>query len=165
MNRLDLGQTINTLANLGVLAGIVFLAIEVSQNQASLEEANTINLLEARGDTLASFIGRGYVIVQDEDLSRIELMGNRGDELNELDAKRYQDLCGGLIWITASTYERWKALAVESRARASAQTLKRSISQNPGLRRCWEGLREAVTLWGFEDFISEVESGSGDRSP
>jgi len=32
MKKIDLGQTIQTLANLGVIAGIVFLAMELQQN-------------------------------------------------------------------------------------------------------------------------------------
>jgi hypothetical protein len=42
LKKLDYGQTLNTLANVGVIAGIVFLAFELSQNNDFLElEANT----------------------------------------------------------------------------------------------------------------------------
>jgi hypothetical protein len=37
MKKIDLGQTITILANVGVIAGIVFLAIELQQNNALLE--------------------------------------------------------------------------------------------------------------------------------
>jgi len=37
MRKIDLGQTIQSLANLGVIAGIVFLAVEIRQNTQSLE--------------------------------------------------------------------------------------------------------------------------------
>jgi hypothetical protein len=37
MNKIDLGQAIGILANLGVIAGIAFLAIEISQNTAMME--------------------------------------------------------------------------------------------------------------------------------
>ena len=48
MKKLDLGQTITILANLGVIAGIVFLGIELQQNnealglQVRLERENTL---------------------------------------------------------------------------------------------------------------------------
>jgi len=48
MKRIDLGQTIGILANLGVIAGIVFLAVEIGQNQAALEEQNTLTRISAR---------------------------------------------------------------------------------------------------------------------
>ena len=34
MKGINVGQTIQILANVGVIAGLVFLAIEVGQNQA-----------------------------------------------------------------------------------------------------------------------------------
>jgi hypothetical protein len=36
MKKIDLGQTVQILANLGVIAGIVFLGIELQQNNALL---------------------------------------------------------------------------------------------------------------------------------
>ena len=37
MKKIDLGQALGVLANLGVIAGIVFLGIEISQNTTSIE--------------------------------------------------------------------------------------------------------------------------------
>jgi hypothetical protein len=37
MKKIDLGQTIQMLANIGVIAGIAFLAVEISQNTGMLE--------------------------------------------------------------------------------------------------------------------------------
>jgi hypothetical protein len=37
MKKIDLGQVITILANIGVIAGIVFLGIEISQNTRSLQ--------------------------------------------------------------------------------------------------------------------------------
>jgi len=39
MKKIDLGQTITILANVGVIAGIVFLGIEVQQNSTQIERA------------------------------------------------------------------------------------------------------------------------------
>ena len=38
MKKIDLGQTITILANVGVIAGIVFLAFELRQNNTFLAE-------------------------------------------------------------------------------------------------------------------------------
>ena len=54
MKKIDLGQTIAILANLGVIAGIVFLAIEVRQNsealgvQARLDRQNVRRSIQTR---------------------------------------------------------------------------------------------------------------------
>lgn len=37
MKKFDLGQSLNTLANVGVIAGIIFLAYELNQNNEFLE--------------------------------------------------------------------------------------------------------------------------------
>ncbi|MDH4110097.1 MAG: hypothetical protein OEW35_17560 [Gammaproteobacteria bacterium] len=37
MKNIDLGQTLNTFANVGVIAGIIFLAYELNQNNEFLE--------------------------------------------------------------------------------------------------------------------------------
>ena len=48
MKQIDLGQTITILANLGVIAGIVLLAIELNQNNALLRNEARYNLHVAR---------------------------------------------------------------------------------------------------------------------
>jgi len=50
MKKIDLGQTISTLANIGVIAGIAFLAIEIQQNTAAVEGAT----YQALSDGVAS---------------------------------------------------------------------------------------------------------------
>lgn len=48
MNKIDLGRTITILANLGVIAGIAFLAIELSQNNQLLEAQTRRERLDVR---------------------------------------------------------------------------------------------------------------------
>jgi len=50
MKKIDLGQTITILANVGVIAGIIFLAIEVQQNTASLNESRNLAIAQAQQD-------------------------------------------------------------------------------------------------------------------
>ena len=50
MKRIDLGQTIQILANVGVVAGIVILAIEIQQNTRSLEVGAYQELIGQIGD-------------------------------------------------------------------------------------------------------------------
>lgn len=59
MNKIDLGQTITILANLGVIAGIVFLALELRQNsdllsmqaRETLQAAKMAEQLHVTGNT------------------------------------------------------------------------------------------------------------------
>ena len=57
MKKIDLGRTIGILANVGVLAGILFLAVELRQNTESLDESRRLaaaNAYQARAFTFAS---------------------------------------------------------------------------------------------------------------
>ena len=46
MKKIDLGQTVSILANVGVIIGIAFVGIELSQNNALLSaEARSTQLL------------------------------------------------------------------------------------------------------------------------
>ncbi len=48
MKKLDLGQTITILANIGVIAGIMFLGLELQQNNALLEAEARRAVLDRR---------------------------------------------------------------------------------------------------------------------
>ena len=50
MKKIDLGQTVQVLANIGVVAGIVILAIEIQQNTRSLEVGAYQELIGQIGD-------------------------------------------------------------------------------------------------------------------
>jgi len=47
MRKIDFGQTVSALANLGVIAGIVFLALELRQNNELLEMESRLARTEA----------------------------------------------------------------------------------------------------------------------
>ena len=48
MKKIDLGQTVSMLANIGVIAGIAFLAIELRQNNQLLRAEAISSVLETR---------------------------------------------------------------------------------------------------------------------
>ena len=48
MKKIDLGQTVSILANIGVIAGIAFLGFELNQNNALLESQARYNLVVQR---------------------------------------------------------------------------------------------------------------------
>ncbi len=57
MKKIDLGQILGILANVGVIAGIVFLAVEIRQNTESLDESRRLaaaNAYQARAFAFGS---------------------------------------------------------------------------------------------------------------
>ena len=92
MKKIDLGQTIGTLANIGVLAGIIFLGIEFQQNtniaRASAYRENVQDIAEWRS-----------LIASDPDLSRIVDMytGGAFSDLDPSEINRLSYLINNLF--------------------------------------------------------------------
>jgi len=59
MNKIDVGQTIAILANIGVIAGIVFLAVELDQNSDLLE-------MQARSTLIGTKISQQMPVIANE---------------------------------------------------------------------------------------------------
>ena len=79
MRKIDLGQSIQILANIGVIAGIVFLAVEVGQNQTSLEEANRLNERMIHDTALDRLMEFSALIAASEQVADIWI-GGLGDQ-------------------------------------------------------------------------------------
>jgi hypothetical protein len=59
--KIDLGQAINTLANIGVILGIVFLALEINQNNRLLRAQAASSMVDARNEVRTLIVGSGEV--------------------------------------------------------------------------------------------------------
>ena len=75
MKKLDLGQTITILANLGVVAGIVFLGIEIQQNNEALEIQARLDREEVLRDGMRYRLGN-------PELTRAIVRAEIGEELS-----------------------------------------------------------------------------------
>ena len=86
MKKLDLGQAISILANVGVIAGIVFLATEIAQTNEYMAAQDRFNRLTALHNVQAHTIANA-------DIALINARLNAGEELRpeeELAARMYQ---------------------------------------------------------------------------
>jgi len=64
MNKIDLGQTIVILANVGVIAGIVFLAVEIRQNNRIVQAQTRAQIASESADHLMRRAENGELIGQ-----------------------------------------------------------------------------------------------------
>ena len=156
MKKLDLGQTISILANIGVIAGIVFLGIEVRQNHVSLNEANAINRASSSATALEYLNEFRASLAQDEQLAEIWLRGSSGSELSSVEQVRFFNLCETLLWAIVASHRRFTALGQEREAEAIVG-LARGSFRDPGMRECWDANRMALINRGDEALVSEVE--------
>ncbi len=76
MKKIDLGQSITILANLGVIAGIIFLGVELRQNNELMEA-------EARFNRLSIQTGSNTLVAGNTDLAQVLAKANRNEELTD----------------------------------------------------------------------------------
>jgi len=156
LKKIELGQTITILANIGVIAGIVFLAVEVRQNQISLDEANAINRASSSATALEYLNEFRTSLAQDEQLADIWLRGSSGSELSPVEQVRFFNLCETLLWGVVASHRRFAALGQEREAKGIAGFARGSF-QDPGMRECWDENRLALINRGDETLVNEVE--------
>ena len=101
MKKLDLGQTVTILANVGIIAGIVFLGIELQQNNALLGAQARATRAQVRMDGTD-------LLVSTPELMRAFAREQSGESLSELD-QMY------LNYAALGTFVRWEYVYGEFR--------------------------------------------------
>ena len=82
MKKIDFGQTMQILANIGVIAGLVFLGYE-------LRQANAVAVNDSFSSTLEQFSESNWNLISDREVARIYLIGR--DDPSALDEiERFQ---------------------------------------------------------------------------
>jgi hypothetical protein len=99
MKNIDLGQGITILANIGVIAGIAFLAYELRQNTLATELVAAQGFLEAAGST-------NRLMVENPNLTEIIAKDIEGEELSR--AERLQLNNGLLELLRAWEINHWQ---------------------------------------------------------
>jgi len=78
MKKIDLGQTITILANLGVIAGIVFLGVELRQNNELMEA-------QARSNVSERLIGLAEALYQNPELAAALTKSRNDQDLSDVE--------------------------------------------------------------------------------
>ena len=164
MNLDNLNKWLTLLANIGVVAGIVFLAIEVRQNQISLDRNSELMEREYELQVADGLIGIAqssnvfrYLLAENGELAQIWSDGAAGRELSVIDHQRFMSLCGAAIWGGATQYGRNVTLGRHDLAEAEAN-VRRQMNSQPGLKQCWEENVGGLRLWGYGDLVDAVSN-------
>ena len=94
MKKPDLSQTVSILANLGVIAGIIFLAFELQQNNELLRAEARANQLEAR---------RGSSLQLTTNPQLATIVYKLGNDESVTSEERYQ-----FTWLARDLFVRWQ---------------------------------------------------------
>ncbi len=102
MKKIDLGQAVNTLANVGVIAGIIFLGIEIHQN-------NELMTSEARFNRLSLQSASVTLAVEHPDLAELMVRSQNDGDLTPAETFRLQSywtrLFANMQWTYLEAYE------------------------------------------------------------
>jgi hypothetical protein len=142
MKKFHLGQTAAIIANIGVIAGILFLAFELHQNNELLEAHARFNHKETRANFLGEFEAN-------PDLARIYVKAESGETLRpeeQLQLDSYRDRLF-VSW-------EWEFFEAQSGRIEIPVSGYRSSMSEPGTRERWEE-RKHMFADEFVRFIEE----------
>jgi hypothetical protein len=164
MKKIDFGQAIQILSNIGVIVGIVFVGMQLRQNQASLDQANRLDRIETMEVSIENFGRARSWIAQDSELADIWRKANDGENLTQLEVVRFGALCEETLWSIALAYRRSRELADDRLADGLSLGAARLVGR-PTWDACWrprsqqrEGIRGVFLRLGYDDFVNSVEA-------
>lgn len=157
MNTENLNRWLTLGANLAVFASIMFLAVEVRQNQVSMNEAIQLSILDARVIEIEQFNDFRSALIEDPELLGIWNSGLADKDLSPVDESRFDLLCSNMIWISAGSWERSVALGRIDAAAATTSIRTEMIEDSSHFARCWQNMRKNLIPYGLINYVREVE--------
>ena len=145
MNLDSLNKWLMFAANVGVVAGIVFLAFEVHQNNEFLEAQTTYNHMLAR-------TAHADMILTNADIPSIIVKLKSGEALTEEEQYSYR-------YYVDHTFTSWEWDFNESlsgRLSLPVEALKAKLTNEPALIKDWYQRRSYYPTQGFAEFMDEL---------
>ena len=151
MKKINLGQTISILANIGVIAGIVFLGIELRQNNQLLHA-------EAIGTVLETRLGRQELLLNNPHLIAIVEKNEQGEALTQEEHRIVQTMHNrGMIGWQKDYFLFQQGILSEEYLQANIPVMKNAFSdrgRSYGHMNHWQSWRE-VAAPGYREFIEQ----------
>lgn len=149
MKKIDIGQAVTILANVGVIAGIVFLVFELQQNTQAVRLASAQSYLTGGA-------GLDFQIATDPEFASLLIAGDDEEPLppaKQLQLERW-NYAVFRQWETAHYLQSIGALEDELWI-AYQHEIRRILLRSGGMQRYWvEGARSFTP--GFQQFINDV---------
>ncbi len=151
MKNINLGQTITILANVGVIAGIVFLGLELQQN-------NELMKSEIRGNFQGARLHVNSLITDSQWLPEIFAKVEAGESLAPDEAIRLQAQHQVILTVAQWMYEDYIALGLEPPAERMRAVFD-GVTLTPRIRETWESYKQTVAPdfaeWMDENVVNE----------
>jgi hypothetical protein len=153
MKKIDLGQTIQVIANVGVIAGIIFLAFELRQNTIASRSAAFQSLGVATAETWFSFSDSREVsdILWEIEKGGVEAFRN----LSSSDQRLAINILIGWFRLFETAYLQVQQGLLEPDALESLGY--RGLLDSPLLEATWDEVKQYVTP-SFAEYVDSVRS-------
>ena len=145
MKKIDIGQMVTILANMGVIAGIVFLTVEIDQNNDQLAAQARYTIYQLRDGLERDYINN------EGNIAEIQGRAVRGETLtdveqNRLSARRFRQV---------RTYY-YMFLESPDGALSEAGYIAAMFQDNPALIATWKRMSETGVVGAdFDTFMEE----------
>ena len=126
MKKLDLGQIVTLVANLGVIAGIVFLAVEVQQN-------NELLATQARYERDAIARSGNLRHIENPELIRVTVKAQNSEPLTQEEAMLIELSCNLTLDNYSYVYREFRNGLLDERSLPGGGTFRRC----PGWEALW----------------------------
>lgn len=146
MKKIDLGQSIAILANVGVIAGIVFLAVELRQNNELMQSEASIAYVEMRKDGILSQ-------AQNEDFLRAILKVRHGEQLTELELLRLELYYYSIFVNWEWEYEQYLEGVLDVLDQPPELRWRPAVDTFPLMREIWSGRKSQLS----SEFVKYME--------
>ena len=151
MKRIDLGQTISILANIGVIAGIVFLAVELQQN-------NELLAAQARSDLTDRAARYLEILMTSPDLTEILTREAEGEPLTTAEEFRVNQAARRILWSIEAQFVEVEHGVVTLEALPVRQwraLFHGTTGTDFGMRAQWDRAYRHGTSPSFVEFVEE----------
>ncbi len=142
MKKLDFGQAVTILANVGVIAGIIFLAIEIRQN-------NELMMADARFNRASNAMGAYELQAKDPVIAPLLVKDRNGELLTEEEEFRIQS-----FWMRVLKNLEW-ALGELPDDTTWVEGQRKNFAAYGSYQRTWEGGGDGLVAGGRSYFNSD----------
>ena len=146
MKKLDLGQTIQIIANIGVIGGIIFLGVEIQQNNDELTS-------QARFNYYSNRLTEYRMVAQNPEMTDLVYRAGQGEPLTPQESLRLRNRMLSLItsWeFEFGEYQRGRLSPDEFNIPAKQYT----VEIMPVFRQYWDEYRQFAPA-EFRDFMDQ----------
>lgn len=144
-----LNQRLTLVANFGVIAGIIFLAVEINQNTEVTRSSTEMDIAYMSVD----FFMR---IAESPELARVNLMGRENPEsLSAVEKEQYQAQIAATFLLMEGAYKQYQLGFLPPKGWAPYEDLIQNILSNP-ISRDWWVNSSVVFIHEFEAIVTEV---------